>query len=296
MRCTRTPCRAITSTSPCPQAWPPSASRRSRPAAPWRSGVTVRVTGRDRANGGSLARAAALAGLAVDESALAAYRAQTAWDRALRPAGGRGRSSASATGPLGPVRRRPLRRRTRVTMGVQRPTARLWRGGPVRSGERRNPWAGGLVAGENQRGVGDGREALHGTERASEARDDRAIRRGSARRFQPGSPRGRGGRREGRTAKPRAAREVRNGSSGATVGRACVGTAGALAEAALPVPRTHATVCRAGSEAVPQPSPVLSQSPSFDQRRRPAVFRTARPIAFACPTSTTSRLPRVTPV
>jgi hypothetical protein len=39
-----------------------------------------------------------------------------------------------------------------------------------------------------------------------------------------------------------------------------------------------------------------SHSPNFDQRRRPEVLRTAMATAFFCPTSTTSRLPRVTPV
>ena len=39
----------------------------------------------------------------------------------------------------------------------------------------------------------------------------------------------------------------------------------------------------------------LSHSSSFDHRRRPATFRTAMATAFFCPTSTTSRLPRVTP-
>ena len=39
-----------------------------------------------------------------------------------------------------------------------------------------------------------------------------------------------------------------------------------------------------------------SHSPSFDQRRRPETLRTAMATAFFCPTSTTSRLPRVTPV
>ena len=35
---------------------------------------------------------------------------------------------------------------------------------------------------------------------------------------------------------------------------------------------------------------------SFDQRRRPETLRTATATAFFCPTSTTRRLPRVTPV
>ena len=39
-----------------------------------------------------------------------------------------------------------------------------------------------------------------------------------------------------------------------------------------------------------------SHSPSFDQRRRPETLRTAMATAFFWPTSTTSRLPRVTPV
>src|SRR3954454_5221893 len=39
-----------------------------------------------------------------------------------------------------------------------------------------------------------------------------------------------------------------------------------------------------------------SHSPSFDQRRRPETLRTAIATAFFCPTNTTSRLPRVTPV
>jgi hypothetical protein len=39
-----------------------------------------------------------------------------------------------------------------------------------------------------------------------------------------------------------------------------------------------------------------SHSPSFDQRRRPETLRTAMAMAFFCPTRTTSRLPRVTPV
>ncbi len=39
-----------------------------------------------------------------------------------------------------------------------------------------------------------------------------------------------------------------------------------------------------------------SHSSSFDQRRRPEALRTAMATAFFCPTSTTRRLPRVTPV
>ena len=39
-----------------------------------------------------------------------------------------------------------------------------------------------------------------------------------------------------------------------------------------------------------------SHSLNFDHRRRPEVLRTAMAIAFFCPTNTTSRLPRVTPV
>ena len=40
----------------------------------------------------------------------------------------------------------------------------------------------------------------------------------------------------------------------------------------------------------------FSHSRNFDQRRRPETLRTAMATAFFCPTSTTSRLPRVTPV
>jgi hypothetical protein len=43
-------------------------------------------------------------------------------------------------------------------------------------------------------------------------------------------------------------------------------------------------------------SPSLSHSFNFDQRRLPDTFLTAIATAFFCPTSTTSRLPRVTPV
>ncbi len=39
-----------------------------------------------------------------------------------------------------------------------------------------------------------------------------------------------------------------------------------------------------------------SHSCSLDQRRRPETLRTAMATAFFCPTRTTSRLPRVTPV
>src|SRR5215831_3417034 len=39
-----------------------------------------------------------------------------------------------------------------------------------------------------------------------------------------------------------------------------------------------------------------SHSPSFDHRRLPDMLRTAIATAFFCPTNTTSRLPRVTPV
>ena len=39
-----------------------------------------------------------------------------------------------------------------------------------------------------------------------------------------------------------------------------------------------------------------SQACSFDHRRRPETLRTAMATAFFCPTRTTSRLPRVTPV
>ena len=41
------------------------------------AGITVRITGHDRANGDSLERAEALAALATDPSALAAYRARS---------------------------------------------------------------------------------------------------------------------------------------------------------------------------------------------------------------------------
>jgi len=39
-----------------------------------------------------------------------------------------------------------------------------------------------------------------------------------------------------------------------------------------------------------------NHSCSFDHRRRPAALRTTMATAFFCPTSTTSFLPRVTPV
>ena len=39
-----------------------------------------------------------------------------------------------------------------------------------------------------------------------------------------------------------------------------------------------------------------NHSLSFDRRRRHKTLRTAMATAFFCPTSTTSRLPRVTPV
>jgi hypothetical protein len=42
--------------------------------------------------------------------------------------------------------------------------------------------------------------------------------------------------------------------------------------------------------------PGCSHSASFDHRRRPKTLRTAMATAFFCPTRTTSRLPRVTPV
>ncbi len=42
--------------------------------------------------------------------------------------------------------------------------------------------------------------------------------------------------------------------------------------------------------------PGRSHSCSFDQRRRPETLRTAMATAFFCPTRTTSRLPRLTPV
>ena len=59
---------------------------------------------------------------------------------------------------------------------------------------------------------------------------------------------------------------------------------------------------RSGSRASPvrsfsgSPAGPLNHSSSFDQRRRPEAFRTAIATAFFWPTSTTSRLPRVTPV
>ncbi len=40
----------------------------------------------------------------------------------------------------------------------------------------------------------------------------------------------------------------------------------------------------------------ISNSRNFDHRRRPRLLRTAMAITFFCPTSTTSRLPRVMPV
>jgi len=42
--------------------------------------------------------------------------------------------------------------------------------------------------------------------------------------------------------------------------------------------------------------PGRNHSCSFDQRRRPDTLRTEMAIAFFCPTNTTSRFPRVTPV
>jgi hypothetical protein len=42
--------------------------------------------------------------------------------------------------------------------------------------------------------------------------------------------------------------------------------------------------------------PMRSHSANFDHRRRPEALRTAMATAFFCPTSTTSRLPLVTPV
>src|SRR6266516_8095448 len=59
---------------------------------------------------------------------------------------------------------------------------------------------------------------------------------------------------------------------------------------------------RAGSAHLTERNSVLtaaagcSHSRSFDQRRRPETLRTAMAMAFFCPTNTTSRLPRVTPV
>jgi len=61
----------------------------------------------------------------------------------------------------------------------------------------------------------------------------------------------------------------------------------------------------ASKPAQPQPAmpnfremggPGRSHSASFDHLRRPEAFRTAMATAFFCPTNTTSRLPRVTPV
>jgi hypothetical protein len=42
--------------------------------------------------------------------------------------------------------------------------------------------------------------------------------------------------------------------------------------------------------------PGRSHSDSFDHRHRPEMLRTAMATAFFCPTNTTSRFPRVTPV
>ena len=42
--------------------------------------------------------------------------------------------------------------------------------------------------------------------------------------------------------------------------------------------------------------PGRSHSANFDHRRRPEMLRTAMATAFFCPTNTTSRFPRVTPV
>ena len=53
------------------------------------------------------------------------------------------------------------------------------------------------------------------------------------------------------------------------------------------------------SRVMPVSAPAVapdSHSSSFDQRRRPDALRTAMATAFFWPTSTTSRLPRVTPV
>src|SRR5712692_5563259 len=63
--------------------------------------------------------------------------------------------------------------------------------------------------------------------------------------------------------------------------------------------------CRKSAATMGQPAmpirreaggPGRSHSASFDHRRRPETLRTAMATAFFCPTSTTSRLPRVTPV
>ena len=58
----------------------------------------------------------------------------------------------------------------------------------------------------------------------------------------------------------------------------------------LPRCRLHGAGCRAESNGAE------SHSFNFDQRRRPDTFFTAMATAFFCPTRTTSRLPRVTPV
>jgi hypothetical protein len=42
--------------------------------------------------------------------------------------------------------------------------------------------------------------------------------------------------------------------------------------------------------------PGTSHSANFDHRRRPETLRTEMATPFFCPTNTTSRLPRVTPV
>jgi hypothetical protein len=52
----------------------------------------------------------------------------------------------------------------------------------------------------------------------------------------------------------------------------------------------------AGAIAVQPRAAGQSHSSSFDHRRRPEMFFTAMATALFCPTSTTSRLPRVTPV
>ena len=55
-----------------------------------------------------------------------------------------------------------------------------------------------------------------------------------------------------------------------------------------------ASACQAGRD--PWLSAAASHSRSFDHRRRARAPLTAIANAFRCPTSTTSRLPRVTPV
>jgi hypothetical protein len=67
-----------------------------------------------------------------------------------------------------------------------------------------------------------------------------------------------------------------------TVG-SCRNSSATLAHFAMPIRRETG-------------GPGRSHSASFDHLRRPETFRTAMATAFFCPTSTTSRLPRVIPV